>query len=307
MHPLGGDDRIGNESAGDRTSEDYGPTVSFPRSRAAEHVGGEHSNFVTKSPRGYGRIPIISIGGSTSEGVPSVGALEGAAAGASDGAARAAAEQPDTADMYLRVQLRIAAGLRGSTDPADREKMKRIFAEVIEKELPSLREQVKLRGFRQTGQPWVDECDVEDVLQRACIRALDLFEKFEGATPQQFRAALRRCVEWSVADHVRKDQADKSVPVDPLAGPAGLDGDAGPSVLDSVPAPGVVEDRAEFLERLAGVTELEPRAADVVMMRSSGMSSKETAAVLGLSPANVDQIFSRSIKKMRELSEGERQ
>lgn len=218
-----------------------------------------------------------------------------------------ASRTPDSADIHLRVQLRIAAELRGSTDRADREKMKRIFEEVIAAELPSLRQQVKLRGYQQTGRAWVDDGDVDDVVQRACIRALDLFEKFDGATPQQFRAALRKCVEWAVADHVRKDQADKSDPVDPLASPAGPDGGTGPSVLESIPAPDAVEDRMEFLERIANIAKLEPRAADVIQMRSIGMSSKEIGAALGLTPSNVDQIFSRSIKTMRKLSEGERQ
>lgn len=50
------------------------------------------------------------------------------------------------------------------------------------------------------------------------------------------------------------------------------------------------------LERIA-----DPRRREVVRRRMIGLSSREVAGELGLSPANVDQLFSRRLKELGGL------
>lgn len=204
---------------------------------------------------------------------------------------------------HARVLLREAAVLRGRSDERAIERRRRILAELIAQELPAVVQQVRIYGVARSGRPWVDEADVDDVVSEACIRAIRMFESFEGVEPGQLRAALSTCVHFACLDYVRQDAAKKSV-IDGDPGGVSSDGDDF-DALSRIASSASAGDRAEFKETLLAITTLDPRAADVVTLRLSGHSSAEVAKIMGMSVSNVDQVFSRSVRKMRSFTEGD--
>ncbi|MGB1583765.1 MAG: sigma-70 family RNA polymerase sigma factor [Solirubrobacterales bacterium] len=203
----------------------------------------------------------------------------------------------------LRTLLRRAGRFRNQGGPEAAKRLTDTWQEIWALEAYALRQQVITKGYAITGNAWVNESDVDDVVAELMLDATKMFLAFRGIEVGQFRAAMNKRVHWTVVDYVRKDQANKANPVDPAAfDPNGFDEtDARHAELAAIAASGSAEDRANFKDKLEGITKLEPRAAEVVSLRAAGMTSTEIGAKLGLSPANVDQIFSRSVRTMRKL------
>lgn len=181
---------------------------------------------------------------------------------------------------------------------------KRLIDEILARESYAVRQMVASAGVRKTGRSWVDREAIDDVTSMALARVADFLSKMKGTSIGELRNGVSQCVRFAVGDYVRDDQRSDSVPVDP-----GHFTDALPpeqqqyAELTGLAASGSAEDRANFKERLELVALLDSRAADVVKMRGlEGRSSKEVAGQLGLTAANVDQIFSRSIRRLLELS-----
>lgn len=203
----------------------------------------------------------------------------------------------------LRMLLRRAGRIRAHRGPDTTRRLAEIWEQIWALEAYAVRQQVITKGYAITGNAWVNESDVDDVVADVMLGATRMFMEFRGIEPGQFRAGLNKRIHWSVVDYVRDDQRRKAKPVDPAAfDPNGFDEtDARHAEIAGIAAKGGAVDRAEFKEKLSGITRLEPRAAEVISLRLSGMSSKEVAEKLGLTPANVDQIFSRSVRTMRKL------
>ncbi len=203
----------------------------------------------------------------------------------------------------LRALLRRASRFRNQGGPDAAKRLTETWQDIWALEAYALRQQVITKGYAITGNAWVNESDVDDVVAELMLDATKMFLAFRGIEVGQFRAAMNKRVHWTVVDYIRKDQANKAKPVDPAAfDPNGFDEtDASHAELAGIAASGRAEDRANFKDSLIGITKLEPRAAEVVSLRASGMTSAEIGAKLSLTPANVDQIFSRSVRTMRSL------
>lgn len=203
----------------------------------------------------------------------------------------------------LGTLLRRASRFRHISGPTATARLTETWQEIWALEAYAIRQQVIAKGYSQTGNAWVNESDIDDVVADVMLDATKMFLVFRGVEVGQFRAAMNKRIHWTVVNYIRKDQKNEAKPVDPAAfDPNGFDEtDKLHAELAGVAASGRAEDRAEFKETLAGFTKLEPRAADVVTLRMAGLKSTEVAEKLGISPANVDQIYSRSVRTMRKL------
>lgn len=203
----------------------------------------------------------------------------------------------------LRMLLRRASRFRKGVGAEARKRLIETWQEIWALEAYSLKQQVISVGYAQTGNAWVNASDIDDVVADLMLDATKLFLAFEGVEVGQFRAAMNKRVHWTVVNYVRKDTANASKPVDPSAfDPSGFDdADSRHAELAGAASSCSAETRAQYNDTLEAITKLEPRAAEVVSLRAAGYSSAEVAVKLDLSPANVDQIFSRSVRTMRKL------
>ena len=203
----------------------------------------------------------------------------------------------------LGMLLRRASRFRNGRGPDAVRRLTETWQEIWALEAYAIRQQVITKGYAITGNAWVNQSDVDDVVADVMFDATKMFLGFRGVEVGQFRAAMNKRIHWTVVNYIRVDQKHKAKPVDPAAfDPNGFDeSDARHAELAGMAATGRAEDLAEFKEKLSGITKLEPRAADVVSLKLAGMSSSEIGAKLDLTQANVDQIFSRSVRTMRKL------
>lgn len=134
----------------------------------------------------------------------------------------------------------------------------------------------------------------EDLTQTTFERALRAWSRFDprrGSETTWLLAIARN----ALIDHHRRDRREL------------YPGDLGPAAEDAtaatVPGP---EQRLEGSSDLpAALAELSDREREVVALRFGGdLSGPEIAALLGLNLANVQQILSRSLRKLRTLLEG---
>jgi RNA polymerase sigma factor (sigma-70 family) len=211
-----------------------------------------------------------------------------------------AATESGDSERTLAVLVRRARALRGG----DPDELSRVINEILTMESWSVKQMVAAHGVRKTGNNWVDAGEIDDVTNNALHRIAKFLRVIEGSSVGELRAGIKRCVEFAVIDHVRKSAADESVAVDPRHFTGTLDPEdqqyaelAGRAALNGA------EDRVAFKEDAAHILELEPRAAEVLQLRLiMGFSAKEVAEKLDLTPANVDQILSRSVKKLARIS-----
>lgn len=131
--------------------------------------------------------------------------------------------------------------------------------------------------------------DAEDLTQLTFERALRAWDRFdpERASAGTWLLAIARNL---LIDHYRRD------------------GSRTPEPLDSEHEPGVAPEAEPPREPGAGISpeleaalaELRPRDREIVALRFGGdLTGPEIAEVTGLSLANVQQILSRSLRRMR--------
>lgn len=134
--------------------------------------------------------------------------------------------------------------------------------------------------------------DAEDLTQATFERALRAWSRYDAG-----RAALRT---WLLAiarnllvDHYRNDRSASVEPLDESEAVAKLGGDD-PGVNDL----GIAPELERALKRLGG------REREVIALRFGGeLTGPEIADITGLTLANVHQILSRSLRRIRrELS-----
>jgi RNA polymerase sigma factor (sigma-70 family) len=136
--------------------------------------------------------------------------------------------------------------------------------------------------------------DAEDLTQQTFERALGAWERYDesrGASVSTWLLVIARNL---LVDHVRSARVDRAQPAD--------DAD-----LATIPA---AADRhslglAPDLER--ALAELGPRERELIALRFGGdLTGPEIAELMGLTLANVQQILSRSLRRMRASIERER-
>jgi RNA polymerase sigma-70 factor (ECF subfamily) len=132
----------------------------------------------------------------------------------------------------------------------------------------------------------------EDLTQMTFERALRAWSRFDPrrASESTWLLAIARNL---LIDHHRRDRSDRLDPIDER-------------VLPTVPGPEdwltTSPDLSEALGQLTG------RDREVVALRFGGdMTGPEIAGMMDLSLANVQQIISRSLRKMRTILEKDRE
>jgi len=134
--------------------------------------------------------------------------------------------------------------------------------------------------------------DAEDLTQLTFERALRAWRSFDArrASPGTWLLAIAHNL---LVDHYR---ADRSADQEPI-GPGGVGEDALPSV-EATPDLGLDPELAAALDRL------EPREREIIALRYGGdLSGPDIAELTGLSLANVQQILSRALRKLRAVLE----
>lgn len=133
--------------------------------------------------------------------------------------------------------------------------------------------------------------DAEDLTQQTFERALRAWRRFdpERSPARTWLLAIARNL---LIDHYRADPGERRRPLDEVP-----EAELG----SELPEPDLGIDPA-----LAGaLAELAPRDREVVALRFGGdLSGPEIAALTGLSLANVQQILSRSLRRLRARLEG---
>lgn len=212
---------------------------------------------------------------------------------------RIEAGQDTAARDQLAFFLRRLHEVRGS-DVAEYE---RLVEEILVRESYVVKQMVAATGARQSGTAWVDRNELDDVTYRVLLRITNFLRDMRGSSIGEFRNGVKTCVQFGVATYVRDDQKDQSLPVDPGHFTGALSPEETQfTELAALAASGGAEDRAVLREQLETVLGLEDRVAEVVLMRGlEGLAAKEVAERLGLTPGNVDQIYSRGLRKVKEL------
>jgi RNA polymerase sigma factor (sigma-70 family) len=133
-----------------------------------------------------------------------------------------------------------------------------------------------------------DRDAAEDLTQTTFERALRAWSKFDRrkASELTWLIAIARNL---LIDHHRRDRSDRNEPIDERHLPA-------------VPGP---EQRPSGTPELSeAMAQLSDRDREVLALRFGGdLSGPEIAVMLDLSLANVQQIFSRSLRRLRTLLE----
>ncbi len=133
-----------------------------------------------------------------------------------------------------------------------------------------------------------DKSTAEDLTQATFVRALEAWSRYDPrkASELTWLLAIARNL---VIDHHRRDRSDRSQPIDESASPTV----AGPEAQ--------LADGPDLGRALA---ELSERDREVIALRFGGdLNGPEIAELTGLSLANVQQITSRSLRRLRVLLE----
>lgn len=130
---------------------------------------------------------------------------------------------------------------------------------------------------------------VEDLTQATFERALRAWPRFDRRRGSEV-AWLLTIARNLLIDHHRRDRSARVEPIQER----GLPPVAGPED-DAVGSPAVAD----------ALTRLDERDREVLALRfGADLNGPEIAELLGLSVANVHQIMSRSLRKLRSLLEG---
>lgn len=137
-----------------------------------------------------------------------------------------------------------------------------------------------------------DRADAEDLTQRTFERALKAWSRYdpERAPVGAWLISIARNL---LVDHYRADRSSKQEPLDAV----------GEEALGSEPpAPDLGLDPA----LAAALATLSPRDREIVALRFGGdLTGPEIAQLTGLALANVQQVLSRSLRRLRtELEAG---
>jgi RNA polymerase sigma-70 factor (ECF subfamily) len=132
--------------------------------------------------------------------------------------------------------------------------------------------------------------DAEDLTQQTFERALKSWSRFDPS-----RASMRT---WLLAiarnlliDHFRADRSAHQQPLDELEG-----------THDALVGPGDQPDLGLEPDLESALASLGPRDREILALRFGGdLSGPEIAELTGLSLANVQQILSRSLRRMRAV------
>jgi RNA polymerase sigma factor (sigma-70 family) len=131
--------------------------------------------------------------------------------------------------------------------------------------------------------------DAEDLTQQTFERALRAWARFDPAKASM-ATWLLSIAHNLLVDHYRADRSAEQQPI----GPEGVAVEALPAVED----PG--HDLGLDPELASALTELAPRERELIALRFGGdLTGPEIAELTGLTLANVQQILSRALRRLR--------
>jgi RNA polymerase sigma factor (sigma-70 family) len=166
-------------------------------------------------------------------------------------------------------------------------------------------------AFRFPGHPEVRIApdEYEDAAQECFIRTVKMLANFRGVSLGEFLGALRTCVTNTCMDYCRRRLTRER-------GIAGSIDEHSPAADDAVygrfdVAIGEIAERTQAQHTAArdelaaledAISRLDNQQMRVVLRRKmTGYSSAEIGDELGLTVANVDQLCSRGVRKLREV------
>lgn len=164
--------------------------------------------------------------------------------------------------------------------------------------------------FPGQGDVRVSPDDYDDATQESFIRAVKMLETFRGATLPEFLAALRTCVTNTCMDFCRRRLTRERGLAGSIDEPVAAASDDVPGRFDA--ALGEIAatreaERAAARDDLMVLADALERldnedAREVLRRKMTGSTSREIAAELGLTVANVDQLCSRGVRQLKEVT-----
>lgn len=144
-------------------------------------------------------------------------------------------------------------------------------------------------------QNWRDRSDIEDLRQEVYLR---VFEAARQEIPQHPKTFILRTAHNLLIDRVRRER------VVPIAAVSDLDA---LDIAAQAPSPERNAIAKDILRRLqAGLDKLPPRCREAVVLKQiDGLSHREIAARMGISPDTVSEHLSNGIAAMAEALYGD--
>ena len=202
--------------------------------------------------------------------------------------------------------LALVHAARADTGPAARETARRAWNELIERDVDRVRALVSV--WRLPGRDVrVDREDRDDAVQYAVIRLLRMLNSFKGSFLPQYRAAMATCVDYACRDFCRAKMRHEMGLGGSLDDQFPSDEGEGIGRFDDVVAEHSARVQADKEAGRGGLDALghalkglpSDGMRSVVSLTIEGHSSREIAERLGLSVANVDQLRSRGLRRLR--------
>lgn len=166
-------------------------------------------------------------------------------------------------------------------------------------------------AFRFPGHPDVRIApdDYDDAAQECFIRAVKMLGNFRGVSLGEFLGALRTCVTNTCMDYCRRRLTRERGLAGSIDEPSPATDDDAYGRFDA--AIGEIAERTQARhtaarDELAAMEDAISRMdneqmCDVLRRKMTGYSSAEIGDELGLTVANVDQLCSRGVRKLREV------
>lgn len=202
--------------------------------------------------------------------------------------------------------LRLVVSGRGHAGEAARAAARLAWGELVVRDLDRVRGLVA--SWRLPGHDVrVRAEDREDAAQFAAQRLLRMMDTFRGDALPQWRAALVTCVDWACRDFARaqmRRERGLGASLDAVAeeGEEALAGRMAARLAELARRAEqdgrAAREELDALERgIAGLASEDARR--VLRLTMMGVPSREIGERLGLSVANVDQLRSRGIRRLR--------
>jgi len=206
--------------------------------------------------------------------------------------------------------LALVHAARADTRPAARETARRAWNELIERDVDRVRALVSVWRLRGRDVR-VDPQDRDDAIQHAFYRLLNMLGNFKGSVLPQYRAAMATCVDFACRDFCRRELRHEmglgGSLDDQLANEDGEGIGRFDDVVGEQSARAQADQEAgrEGLDALAHALKALPSESmrSVVSLTIEGRPSGDIAERLGLSVANVDQLRSRGLRRLRPALE----
>ncbi|MSW51706.1 MAG: sigma-70 family RNA polymerase sigma factor [Actinobacteria bacterium] len=185
----------------------------------------------------------------------------------------------------------------------DRSAMSETWRALLLVEWPRVAAMIALKRHEALPGGRVPTEDRDEIAHEVYLRLHDWLE-LEGSSIGEVRSIIRKSVHWAFLDHVR-DHVDDDVHREGSFDTEDPTGDGPAAFVRRIEEELAhrLTDRFAQSEQAAAISDALDGLADqtqkVVVLRLTGYRAREVAERLDLSPANVDQIYSRGLKQLQ--------